>query len=128
MSSIRMTPITGPKAWRGADLARDASWIVTLGEAEIAEIDRALASARATGQPLKEIQAEHLPLSGMRAQLEQLVTELYDGRGFAVVRGLPVARYRDEDMGLIFWGFGRYMGSPLYQNPQGDLLGHVYDH
>src|SRR4030095_16995391 len=23
---------------------------------------------------------------------------------------------------------GRYMGSPLYQNPQGELLGHVYDH
>ena len=28
----------------------------------------------------------------------------------------------------MFWGFGRYMGAPLYQNPQGELLGHVYDH
>jgi hypothetical protein len=45
-----------------------------------------------------------------------------------VLRGLPVRRYRDEDVGLIFWGFGRYMGAPLYQNPQGELLGHVYDH
>ena len=27
-----------------------------------------------------------------------------------------------------FWGMGRYLGAPLYQNPQGDLLGHVYDH
>jgi hypothetical protein len=53
---------------------------------------------------------------------------MYDGRGFVVLRGLPVHRYRDDDVGLIFWGFGRYMGAPLYQNPQGDLLGHVYDH
>ena len=37
-------------------------------------------------------------------------------------------RYRDEDVGLIFWAFGRYMGAPLYQNPQGELLGHVFDH
>ena len=51
-----------------------------------------------------------------------------DGRGFVVLRGLPVRRYSDDDVGLIFWGIGRYMGAPLHQNPQGDLLGHVYDH
>ena len=53
---------------------------------------------------------------------------MHDGRGFLVLRGLPVERYSDDDVGLIFWGMGRYMGAPLYQNPQGDLLGHVYDH
>ena len=51
-----------------------------------------------------------------------------DGRGFVVLRGLPVERYSDDDVGLIFWGMGRYLGAPLYQNPKGDLLGHVYDH
>ena len=35
MSLIRNTPITGPKAWRGADLAADTSWLVTLTAAEI---------------------------------------------------------------------------------------------
>jgi hypothetical protein len=64
----------------------------------------------------------------MRAKLEQAVTEMYAGRGFVVLRGLPVRRYSDDDVGLIFWGFGRYMGGPLYQNPQGELLGHVFDH
>ncbi len=49
MSDIRMTPITNPKAWRGETLAREASWIVTLTEAEIADIDRALATAKASG-------------------------------------------------------------------------------
>ena len=49
MSSICMTPITGPKAWRGDRLATDQSWIVTFTEAEIAEIDRALAAAKSHG-------------------------------------------------------------------------------
>jgi hypothetical protein len=63
----------------------------------------------------------------MKTRLEQLLAEVQDGRGFVVLRGLPVTRSSDEDVGLIFWGLGRYLGSPLYQNPDGDLLGHVYD-
>ena len=128
MSDICMTPITTAKAWRGEALEREASWIVTLTEAEIADIDRALATAKASGLPLEGIQREHFPLTVMRSRLEQAVAEMYDGRGFVVLRGLPVRRYTDDDVGLIFWGFGRYMGAPLYQNPQGELLGHVYDH
>ena len=128
MSHVRMTPITDAKAWRGETLARETSWIVTLTEAEIADIDRALATAKASPLGLEAIQREHFPLTVMRAKLEQAVTEMYDGRGFVVLRGLPVRRYSDDDVGLIFWGFGRYMGGPLYQNPQGELLGHVYDH
>ena len=52
MGSICTTPITGPKAWRGADLSGDTSWIVTLTAAEIADLDRALLTARTTGRPL----------------------------------------------------------------------------
>ena len=128
MSSIWMKPITGPKAWRGEVLVNDPSWILTLGDAEIADIDRALAAARATGRALPDIEREHFPLTLMRSRLEQTLAELQDGRGFVVVRGLPVQRYSDDDVGLIFWGLGRYLGAPLYQNPKGELLGHVYDY
>ena len=128
MSSIWMKPITGPKAWRGEALAHDPSWILTLGGAEIADIDRALAAARATGRALADVDREHFPLTVMRPRLEQILAELQDGRGFVVVRGLPVQRYSDDDVGLIFWGLGRYLGAPLYQNPKGELLGHVYDY
>jgi len=128
MSLVWTKQITTAKAWRGDVLERDTSWIVTLTDAEIADIDRALAAAKVTGRPVEEIEREHFPLTVMRAKLEGAVTEMYDGRGFVVLRGLPVERYSDDDVGLIFWGFGRYMGAPLYQNPQGEILGHVYDH
>ena len=127
MSDVCMTPIINPKAWRGETLARETSWIVTLTEAEIAD-STARSPPRAIGRPLAEIEREQFPLTVMRGRLEQAVAEMYDGRGFVVLRGLPVGRYTDDEVGLIFWGFGRYMGAPLYQNPQGELLGHVYDH
>jgi hypothetical protein len=120
--------MTGPKAWRGADLAVDTSWIVTLTEAEIADLDRALIVARASGRALAEIDRASFPLTVLQRRLEQALAEMRDGRGFLVLRGLPVERYGDDDVGLIFWGLGRYLGTPLHQNPQGDLLGHVYDH
>jgi hypothetical protein len=59
MSSIRMTPITGPKAWRGADLATDPSWIVTFTAAELAEIDRALAAATLAGAAPRVVHASN---------------------------------------------------------------------
>ena len=35
MGSICTTPITGPKAWRGADLAADPAWVVTFTDTPI---------------------------------------------------------------------------------------------
>jgi hypothetical protein len=129
MSNLVWTePITGAVAWRGEQLARETSWIVTLTAEEIADIEHALAAAKATGRRVEDIDREHFPLTTMQRKVEDAVTEMRDGRGFVVLRGLPVQRYSDEDVGLIFWGFGRYMGAPLYQNPKGDILGHVYDH
>jgi hypothetical protein len=128
MSLVWTKPVTSAKAWRGDALAKDTSWIVRLTDADIADVDRALDAAKATGLPVEAIQREHFPLTTARKVLEDAVTEMYDGRGFVVLRGLPVTRWTDDEVGLIFWGFGRYMGTPLYQNPQGEILGHVYDH
>jgi TfdA family taurine catabolism dioxygenase TauD len=128
MGPICTTPIEGPKAWRGPQLAGNQAWIVTWGEAELAEIDRALGVARASGRALADVDREHFPLSTVASRLRQVLDEIYGGRGVVLLRGLPVDRYGDEDVGLILWGLGRYLGAPLHQNPQGDLLGHVYDH
>jgi hypothetical protein len=123
-----MQPVTSPKAWRGETLRADTSWIVTLTGDEVADVERALGIARASGRPLEQIGRAEFPLTVARRRLEQVLGDVVDGRGFVVVRGLPVARWSEADTGLVFWGLGRYLGAPLYQNPQGELLGHVYDH
>jgi hypothetical protein len=64
----------GPKAWRGADLANDTSWIVTLSPAEIADLDQALKTARVSGRPLGEIDREHFPLTVRRPRWPRCTT------------------------------------------------------
>lgn len=48
-----------------------------------------------------------------------------NGRGFLLLRGLPIERYSDDEVRTIYYGIGLHLGSPVRQNPQGDLLGLV---
>ena len=45
--------------------------------------------------------------------------DLIDGRGFALIRGLPVERYSDDDASLIYWGIGMHLGKPWPQTGTG---------
>jgi hypothetical protein len=114
-------------AWRGPDLADNPSWIYTLSADDSAELDAALRGFQAHGLPLAAMTRERFPLPRFGATLAGHLDEIAHGRGFVVVRGLPMARYSDAEVGLIFYGIGTHLGLPLQQNPKGDLLGHVFD-
>ena len=49
------------------------------------------------------------------------------GRGFLLVRGVPVERYGERDATLAYWGLGLHLGTAVSQNAAGDRLGHVRD-
>src|SRR5215210_571012 len=57
--------------------------------------------------------------------LRQAYDEVRDGRGFVVVRGLPLESL-DEFIAAVC-EVGRHFGQPLSQNAQGELVGHVID-
>src|SRR5262245_40516486 len=76
MSSIWMKPISGSKAWRGDTLSRDTSWLVPFTPEEIADIDRALATAKASGRRPEDIGREQFPLRVTRARVERTVAGL----------------------------------------------------
>ena len=120
-------PVAGPSAWKGRDIRDGGDWLYQFTETELAEIDSALRAVQAKQLPLEAIGREKFPLPTLGPRLESLVDGVRDGRGFAVLRGLPVANYDDEEVFTIQWGLGRYCGHPISQNSYGDLLGHVYD-
>ncbi len=120
-------PLRSAAAWRGSELARDPRWRSVLGAAQIAELEAARDAVRARGLGLAELSREHFPLPSLSRLVAQWADELRSGRGFLVLRGLPVERWGDEDSALIYWGLGLHLGRPGAQNPQGDLLGHVID-
>jgi hypothetical protein len=120
-------PITGPSAWRGEDLARSTDWIHTFTTSELSELHRALARVHALARTLVEIRREDFPLPTLGPRLEALRHELLHGRGFVLLRGLPMERYAPEDAAAIYWGLGTWFGRARSQNARGDLLGHVRD-
>jgi len=127
MADQRRAGDAGRFGWLGSDMIQDERWIHRFSQEELDELDRALGVFNATGKSVEEMTREDFPLPLFASKAVGHVAELRDGRGFVVLRGLPVAGYSDADSGAIFYGLGLYLGRPLYQNPQGDLLGHVYD-
>ena len=127
MGIVWTKPVTSSHAWRGADLGSDGHWLIRLTAADNAEIRRALQHAQGSGVPMLHMQQRDFPLGAMAARLAALAHEIRDGLGFSIVRGLDIKDYSDDEVGLIFWGLGLYLGNPLGQNTRGDLLGHVYD-
>jgi len=67
------------------------------------------------------------PLPTLGPVLAGLGHELRTGRGFLLLRGLPRERYAVDDLTRIYFGLGAYIGRPLPQSWQGELLGHVID-
>ncbi len=114
-----------PSVWRGAEMASRDDWIYQLDEAQIDEIEAALAVAKATGKPINAITRDDFPLPSLEAVLAEQLHELENGRGFTLLRGLPIERYSKADAALIYWGIGMHLGRPVAQNAQGELLGHV---
>lgn len=94
--------VESPADWRGAELAQSDTWIHHLNDAEIGELDAALAHAKAKGLSGTEVTRGDFPLNGLVATLDALGDELATGRGFFLLRGLPVERYSKEDAGTIY--------------------------
>lgn len=125
MASILTQPITGPSAWTAADFRSNDNWVCHLSDGEIKDIDAALANLRARGRSFPDFTQADFPLPVLGPKLAQLSDELEDGRGFVLLRGLPIERYSEDDINAIYYGIGLNLGQPVAQNPKGDLLGQV---
>lgn len=120
--------ITGPAAWTGAEMAACSdTWLHALAEPELAELAAAVAAHKAGGRAMGEITAESFRLPTLGPRLARILADLMGGKGFAVLRGLPVERWGTEDSAIAYLGIGAHFGSFRSQNARGHLLGHVKD-
>lgn len=119
--------IAHPCAWKAADLRQDSSWIYQLSGAEIAEVEAALMAVKKSGVTLLSMRAHDFPVPAIAQRMREVSRQLEDGRGIALVRGVPVARYDDQDLEKIYWGLSICLGVVIAQNTKGDHIGHVRD-
>ncbi|MEM6985821.1 MAG: TauD/TfdA family dioxygenase [Pseudomonadota bacterium] len=125
MALIQTTELTGASVWDSAGVQADDSWIRHLSADDIAEIDHALSHQQASGKCYPAFGRDDFPLPTLRQQLDHVSDALEHGRGFVLLRGLPVERYSDDEVNSIYYGLGLNLGQPVGQNPQGDLIGQV---
>jgi hypothetical protein len=118
--------VEGPSAWIGAELARHPErWIHTLSPAEIDEVETAVATVR--GRDLAGLTRADFSCPKLGPTLDKFRDEVLNGRGFVLIRGLPVEGRPIADSAAAYWGIGTYFGNARSQNAMGHLLGHVRD-
>jgi len=120
-------PVAGPGVWYGRELARRDDWIRHFAQHELDEIDGAVEAFRKSGEPLESLDAASFPLPRLAPALRHIQGELLEGRGFVLLRGLPVERMTREEQAIAYLGLGASLGRFRSQNAKGHLLGHVKD-
>ena len=113
---------SGRSVWLGKDLVRTDDWIIRLSPATLEEIDAAVSRLRRRNAYDAPVAREEFPLATMTDDLARMRHEIATGRGFFVFRGLDRDRYSDNELGLIFRGFGAHFGHELTQSAFGDRL------
>lgn len=124
---VHRSSIGHRSAWKVADFKSPADYTIELSAAQLADIAAAMRRIRAAEHTLDRLRPEHFKLPSLRPVIAEIRREIEDGRGFVVLRRLPVEEYSKDELGLIFWGIGTHLGTGVSQSVMGDRLGHVKD-
>ncbi len=120
-------PITDRSAWRGSDFTDSDEWAYKLTPRELDELDAALQSVISADLAPVEFSRDAFPLPTFGKRLAEILDELENGRGFALLRGIPVEHYDQASLYRLYWGIAVHLGDMISQNAKGDLIGRVED-
>ncbi|MCX7273278.1 MAG: TauD/TfdA family dioxygenase [Burkholderiales bacterium] len=120
-------PIAGPSAWYGPAMAERGDWLETFDADDLVEIESAVRPLAEGDADIAAIGRADFPLPRLAPRLARMLDELLEGRGFGVMRGLPVQRWSIRESAIAFYGIGAHLGSARSQNARGHVLGHVRD-
>lgn len=120
-------PVRDRSAWRGSDIVHDDSWIHRLTPTELRELDTAVDQVTKADLAPLAFTREAFPLPLFGPTLAGILDELENGRGFVLIRGIPVERYDEQTLYRLYWGIAVHLGDMISQNARGDLIGRVED-
>ncbi len=118
--------VADASAWTPQDLEEDRSWCFDLTSLQVEDLGRALEVVKTRGLAFGEIGVQDFPLPTMTDTLRSLLHEIRDGRGVAVLRGLPVdCDY--PDLEKMLWGLCTHLGTGVTQNREAGLIHYITD-
>ena len=127
-TAIAGQPVVDPADWTATEMAATDDWCYQLDHHEIDELHAAATPHDDENLDLMTLGRDAFDLPQLAPVLSDLRRELLYGRGFALLRGLPVDEFGKRATAIAFWAIGQYLGDDvLSQNKHGHVLGHVTD-
>ena len=116
-----------PGEWKLSDLQNNKDWIIELNKHDQKEIIDATTFSLKSTKALIDLKAADFPISTFQKKIEAAKVQLKTGLGFVLLRNLPVNQFNDDEVKVMFWGLGQYLGYPEPQDKAGSLLHVVTD-
>jgi hypothetical protein len=98
-----------PVVWQGEELLDSPYWNYQLTPVEVAEIEAAIHTLRASEDATPQFDHLGQTLAGVSEALE-------NGRGAVLLKGVPVDRYSEEDIAKVYLAMCRQMGMPVRES------------
>ncbi len=116
-------------AWRASSFRGPSDYVLELGPEERGEIIAALGVLEKGRRlsPAHALARDDFRFGKLAEKLERAYAEVRSGKGFVVLRGLPVEELSLEQFTAAVWGVGSNFGRALSQNAQGELVTGVID-
>ena len=126
MHKLPKNPYYCAAGWKGPEMAKTTEWIYNLSKNEINELENALAHVKSKNLKTTNIKKSDFPIPNFSRTLSGFLKEIESGRGFLLIRGLPVEKLGNENSKIIYWGIGTYFGEVVAQNMMGEMLSDVW--
>jgi alpha-ketoglutarate-dependent taurine dioxygenase len=119
---------TDQMAWNRASFTGSADYTIDFSAAERSELAQACERLRANGKAKspESLTKADFGLATLAPRLESAYQQVRAGRGFVVLRGLPLDQGLEGFMTAV-WAMGLHFGGMLSQSAEGERIGHVLD-
>jgi len=122
MTTSNHTTIHGPDVWTMADFKGHDHWIAQMEHEECQEIIDIVNAWRKSPCPVTEINSPKLISPHLAQRFESIRQEIEGGRGFYLLRGLPIDQFSPQEAQVIAWILSHHLGEPQPQDKLGSLI------
>ena len=127
METGPLQALTDASLWFSVEFADPASFTMALSGAMKTELLSAARSAATRQLSFDELTPVTFPLPTMRPLLDDVVSVLEEGRGFSVLRGVPVQDLGADGSVLAMAGLASHLGELVAQSVQGNKIEEITD-
>jgi hypothetical protein len=113
---MNLTDVETPAAWRVEDLDRDRDWTFEIDPQARKQLAAAVREAFVPDRPLFDYSRENFDLGPAGMTIAAAFRQVQQGRGFALVRGLPRDELTEAEFEMLNWAIGLHSG---VARPQG---------